>query len=132
MSDRTLAYVGIGLYVLRVVTSASDAVTGAPQMLEAALWVLAASLIYVIWATVRLLKLGAPWAATALAILSFAAAAVPTFSTEAKSNLNIAVNAILFAAMAANFYAIYLLFILNPHRAGPTNDKSGASKSIVK
>jgi len=110
MADRTLAFVGIGLYALQVLTSVSDAKgnSQAPEMLI--LFSGTASLIYVAIVSVRFWKNGAQLSALALSALTLASMVAFLFQTESNSNANLIVNGLKVAAFLTYVYAMFLLF----------------------
>ena len=110
MSDRALAYVGIGLFVLKVLLSATDP-SGNAKVPEAFVLISEiASVIYIIVVSMRLWKRGTKVEAIALPAITFAAMAVPFMQTANPSGVNIIASGLLLAAFLAYFYAIFLLF----------------------
>ena len=106
---RALALIGIGLYFLRVLTSATDA-HGNSLVPEALVLVSGtASLIYVIVAGVALwkrVKRIIAWALPATFLLT----SFTMFLSPNPSSINLLLNAIRLSAMLTYFYAIYVLF----------------------
>jgi hypothetical protein len=119
MNGKLLAFVGVGLYILQVVASGTDAkgTTLAPDALI--LFAGTASLVYVIVAAVKLWKTGPKRTALALPITHLASSA-SIFLTANPSNLNLLINAIRVLATVTYFYAAYVLYTSENKREAPS------------
>lgn len=113
MSDRSLAFLGIGLYVLQVLTSATDdkGSTQTPDILILLSGV--AGIIFVTIVSVRLWRGGTKIEAIILPLITFASEASLYIQTPNPSNTNLIVSGLKVGAFLAYFYAILLLFAFN-------------------
>jgi hypothetical protein len=111
-SGKTLAFVGIALYVLQVFASRTDASGNALSSDTLILFSGTASVVYVIVAGIALWKMGCRRIAWLLPITSVASSTA-IFLTTAPSGLNLVINAVRVAAFLTYIYAVYLLYTSN-------------------
>lgn len=111
MSNKSLAVFGVGLYILRFLSSATDLDGNqqAPTLLILISGI--GTLIFIIWAVVRL------WAVARKVALVLASSAIlsmgtPLIATPELSNINLLVSGISTAFFVSYFYAVFLLWHL--------------------
>jgi hypothetical protein len=112
---KILALIGVGLYVLQVLSSRSDASGDSLAPDTLILFSGTASVIYVVIAAIVLWRIGHKGVALALPITSLATG-LAVFLTPNPSTLNIVLNAIRAIAFVAYFYAIWLMFVSDGKR----------------
>lgn len=116
---KILALIGVGLYVLRVLSSWSDANGNSLAPDTLVLFSGTASFIYLVIAAVVIWKIGHKGIALALPITSLATGAA-LFLTPNPSSLNIVLNAIRVVAFVTYFYAAYIIFVSDGKRSAPS------------
>ena len=105
---RILALIGIGLYVLQVLSSGTDASANSVVPVWLVMFSGTASLVYLAVAAVVLWKIGHKAIALALPITSLATG-MTIFMTPNPSNLNIAFSAIKAVSFVTYVYAAWLI-----------------------
>jgi hypothetical protein len=120
MNNRTLAIIGVGLYILGVLTSVTDAKDNPEAPAALIMFWGVAKIIFVILAGYALWKVGEKWLAIALPVLSLLELATADLTTAQNSAINLGVNTIKMLALVIYFYALYRLFTSNRERQ-PSN-----------
>ena len=112
MSNKTLAFIGIGLYVLQVLSSASD-VNGNPQA-PAFLILLAGTgtLVFMVIVSKRLWT-SAKYITLVFLISGILSAFAPFLLTAEPSGTNVLVNAVKVVSFLVYFYVVFLLFAMS-------------------
>jgi hypothetical protein len=113
--SKILALIGVGLYVLQVLSSGTDANENSVVPIALVLFSGSASLLYLAIAAVVLWKIGHKLIALALPITSLATG-MTIFMTPNPSNLNIVFNALRVISFVAYFYAAWLIFVSDAKR----------------
>lgn len=109
MNNKILAFTGAGLFILQILTSASDSEGNSIVPTAVLLVVAVASLAYIVTAVIRLWE-PEKLTAASLLILFLASAIAPLFLTQESSSINLIANFVKVAYALVYVYVVFLLY----------------------
>lgn len=122
MKNKTLAYIGIGLYVLQVLSSASDDSGNSVAPTFLILLAGVGTLSFVVVAAKRLWT-DAKYTALILVASTLVSAGSAVLLTPESSSINLVVNALKVVAFLSYFYVVFLLFAMSKKPSIDSNQK---------